>query len=130
YKTADPLTVMSGQPMSEGDVYKRYYQRGLDALLASQWWRLNRLDLAKLEEGIHDLEESKRLAQAAQDNGYTAACSFYLGKAYFKKKAFGQARPQLEEFIRRSGVSRVFEKEIDEATEMLQAMVRYERTRL
>lgn len=113
----------------EGDPLKMYYARGLDSLRKAQYWKLQRVNEAQLNEGIQNLEKAKQLAEEARNQNYMAQCYFYLGKAYLKKNDVAQARKQFEEIKKLSGSNSLLLERQREAEDLLNAMDRLDSSR-
>ena len=130
YVRADPVSDSALRGRSQGDpekdAYKDWYHHGLALLRNSQFWILDYANQKKLDEGIRYLETAKPLAEAAQDGGYAAQCSFYLGKAYLKRHDLAKAREQLEAFRRMNESSLTFLNQKREAEEILRTIQKLE----
>lgn len=105
------------------------YGRGMELLAESQLWKLDWVNETKLNDAIRYLEEAKKQAAASHDEAYVVECSFFLGKAYLKKKNFAQARQQLEVFRTPHRESVRFLSQQAEANRILDAIDRLERSR-
>jgi hypothetical protein len=104
------------------DLYHAYYHKGLDALLSAQFWKLKRVNEARVDEGIRYLEKAKTLAEEDKNQTHVVDCQFYLGMAYLKKNDIAQARKQFEAITKLSGLSTTALQRRHEAEKILQAI--------